>query len=55
MTKRLDDAEGRERLLDGRAHAERAKGMLHVVVRLLGVHVRFEITLLETTEGGTRS
>jgi hypothetical protein len=29
--------------------------MLHVVVRLLGSQMRFEITLLETTEGGTRS
>ena len=32
----LGEAEGRERLLDGRAHAERAERMLHVVVRLLG-------------------
>ena len=34
-TKRLDDVERRERLLDGRAHAERVERMLHVVVRLL--------------------
>src|SRR6266550_4643828 len=29
--KRFDDAAGRERLLDGRAHAERAETLLHVV------------------------
>src|SRR5579864_5996952 len=34
-TKWLDNVERRERLLDGRAHAERVEGMLHVVVRLL--------------------
>ena len=41
--------------LDGRAYAKRVERMLHMVVRLLLEYLRFEITLLETAEGGTRA
>jgi hypothetical protein len=52
---RLDHAADRERLLDGRAHAERAEGLFHVLFDSFEIHLWFEITLLEATEGGTRS
>jgi hypothetical protein len=41
-------------LLNGRAYAKRVKRMLHMVFDSFE-YLRFEITLLETTEGGTRS
>ena len=50
---RLGDAAGRERLLDGLAHAERAKRVQTCVVRLLDIAVRDQT--LETAKGGTRS
>ena len=42
-------------LNDPRPHAERSKVMIHVGVRLLYIKMRFYITRLETTQGGTRS
>ena len=51
---RLGDAAGRERLLDGLAHAERAKRMSDIWM-FDSLNSGFEITLLETAKGGTRS